>query len=168
LETRSDIDAQTSRDPSGSSQRVGSFYKILRPIQSFPQSLKSLRIIGFAFFLDGGVAESAYRGTQTFDRVVPHPERFRQSMFQISPSASKALWAAGGMTTFPLSERTKRSLCSTFQARNRLCFEASSSSSKSWIALGVIDIGASVHTNTYIVKNDPTDCDRWGFGFSTL
>ena len=32
---------------------------------------------------------------------------------------------------FPISERTIRSLCSTFQAHKRLCFDASSSSSKS-------------------------------------
>jgi hypothetical protein len=36
----------------------------------------------------------------------------------------------GGIVTFAVSERTKRSLWRTFQARNRLCFDASSSSSR--------------------------------------
>jgi hypothetical protein len=36
----------------------------------------------FAFFLDGGVPKSAYRSTQTFDRLIPDPEGFRQSVFQ--------------------------------------------------------------------------------------
>jgi hypothetical protein len=56
--------------------------QIFRPIQRFPQSLKSVRIIAFAFFLDGGVSEAAYRGAQTFDRFVADPERFPQGMFQ--------------------------------------------------------------------------------------
>ena len=41
-----------------------------------------MRVIAFAFFPDGSVPESAYRGTQTFDRLVPNPEGFRQSVFQ--------------------------------------------------------------------------------------
>ena len=32
--------------------------------------------------VDGGVPEAADRGTQTFDRLVPNPERFRQGVFQ--------------------------------------------------------------------------------------
>src|ERR1700730_13009124 len=60
---------------------------------------------------------------------------------KISPSASNVLCAGGGIATFPSSDRSNGSLCKTFQARNRLCFDASSSSSKSWIAFGVIDIG---------------------------
>jgi hypothetical protein len=53
-------------------------------IQRFPQSLKSVGIIAFELFLDGGVPEAAaaYRGAQTFDRFVANPERFCQSMFQ--------------------------------------------------------------------------------------
>ncbi len=39
-------------------------------------------IIAFAFFLDGGVSEAAYRGGQTFDSFVANPEGFRQGMFQ--------------------------------------------------------------------------------------
>jgi len=35
--------------------------------------------------------------------------------------------------------KTKRSRCKTFRARNWLCFDASNSSSKSWIAFGVTD-----------------------------
>jgi hypothetical protein len=42
--------------------------QVFRPIQRFPQSLKSVRIIAFAFFLDGGVSEAADRGAQVFDR----------------------------------------------------------------------------------------------------
>jgi len=53
----------------------------------------------------------------------------------------------------PVSERTKRSLWRTFQARNRLCFDASRSSSKSWIAFGVIDMGSSVQNNISIVNS---------------
>jgi hypothetical protein len=48
----------------------------------FPQRLKSVRIIASAFFLEGCVPKSADRGTQTFDRLVPNPEGFGQSMFQ--------------------------------------------------------------------------------------
>ena len=56
--------------------------QIIRPIQRFPQRLKSRADIAFAFFLDGSVAKAADRGTKTFDRLVPKPEGFRQSMVQ--------------------------------------------------------------------------------------
>jgi hypothetical protein len=56
--------------------------QILRPVQRLPQCLKSVRIVAFAFFFDGGVAKSAYRGAQTFDRLFPEVQGFRQSMFQ--------------------------------------------------------------------------------------
>src|ERR1700731_752902 len=56
--------------------------QILRPIQRFPKRLKSARIIAFAFFLDGGVSEAAYRRTKAFDRLIPEMQGFRQSMFQ--------------------------------------------------------------------------------------
>jgi hypothetical protein len=56
--------------------------QILRPVQRLPQCLKSVRIITFALFLDGGVPKATYRRTQTFDRLVPNPERFRESVFQ--------------------------------------------------------------------------------------
>jgi hypothetical protein len=74
--------------------------QIFRPIQRFPQSLKSVGIIAFAFFLDGGVSEAAYRGAQTFDRFVANPEGFRQGMFQ-----SFALGIEG-----PLSRRRNRNV----------------------------------------------------------
>src|ERR1700730_18821496 len=77
---------------------------------------------------------------------------FVKACSKASPSASKVFWTGGGIATFPVSERTKRSLCKTFQARNRLCFDDSSSSSKSWIAFGVIDMVPSVHTNIFTVK----------------
>jgi hypothetical protein len=48
---------------------------------TLPQSLKSVRIIAFAFY-DAGVTESPNRGTKTFDRFVPNAEGFGQSMFQ--------------------------------------------------------------------------------------
>jgi hypothetical protein len=47
-----------------------------------------------------------------------------------------------GSRRFQPHLRTERSFCKTFQARKRLCFDASNSSSKSWIALGVVDMGA--------------------------
>ena len=50
---------------------------------------------------------------------------FVKACSKASPSASKVFWAGGGIATFPVSERTKRSLCKTFQARNRLCFDDS-------------------------------------------
>jgi len=56
--------------------------QILRPIQRFPQCLKSVRIIAFAFFLDGGVSKAAFCGAETFDGIVPNPERFREGVFQ--------------------------------------------------------------------------------------
>src|SRR5580700_11017867 len=74
---------------------------------------------------------------------------FVRACSKASPSASKVFWAGGGIATFQPRNRTKRSLCKTFQARNRLCFDASNSSSRSWIAFGVIDIGGSVQNNTY-------------------
>jgi hypothetical protein len=46
---------------------------------------------------------------------------FVKACSKASPSASKVFWAGGGIATFPESERTKRSLCKTFQPRNRLC-----------------------------------------------
>ena len=36
----------------------------------------------FAFFFDGRVPKAANRGAQAFDRLVPKPEGFSQSMFQ--------------------------------------------------------------------------------------
>jgi hypothetical protein len=114
--------------------------QIFRPIQRFPQSLKSVRIIAFAFFLDGGVSEAAYRGAQTFDRLVTNPEGFRQGMLQGFALGIEGLLGRGRNCKVSGVGETKRSLCKTFQARNRLCFDDSNSSSKSWIAFGVIAI----------------------------
>jgi hypothetical protein len=38
-------------------------------------TLSCVRIIAFAFFLDGSGPKAANRGAQTFDRFVPNPER---------------------------------------------------------------------------------------------
>jgi hypothetical protein len=77
LPSRSGLCCRTSRI------RLGSILnQILGPIQRFPQCLKSVRIIAFAFFLDGGVPEAAHRRTQTLDRLVPEVQGFGQSMFQ--------------------------------------------------------------------------------------
>jgi hypothetical protein len=54
--------------------------------------------------------------------------------------------------TFPTLERTQRKRCKTFQARNWLCFDASNSSTRSWIAFGVIDMVGSVQRNTCSIK----------------
>jgi hypothetical protein len=56
--------------------------QILGSIQRFPKCLKGVRIIAFAFFLDGRVPEAAYRGAEAFDRLVSNPEGFRQRVFQ--------------------------------------------------------------------------------------
>jgi hypothetical protein len=56
--------------------------QILRSIQRFPQCLKSVRIVAFAFLLGGGVPKSADRRTQTFDCLIPEMQGFRQGMFQ--------------------------------------------------------------------------------------
>jgi hypothetical protein len=56
--------------------------QILRMIESFPQSLKGVGVIAFALLLDDGVLKSADWRTQTLDRLIPNPERFRQSVFQ--------------------------------------------------------------------------------------
>jgi hypothetical protein len=85
-------------------------------------------MIAFAFFLDGGVPKSAYRRTQTFDRLVPNSERFRESVFQYSPSASNVFWAGAGISVLPRSERRARIRWRALQARSRLCFDASNSS----------------------------------------
>jgi hypothetical protein len=45
-----------------------------------------------------------------------------------------------------------RGPCNRFQARNRLCFGDSNSSSKSWIAFGVVDMGECVRKNISEVK----------------
>jgi hypothetical protein len=97
-----------------------------------------VRIIGFALLLDGGVSKSADRRTQTLDRLISNPKGFRQSVFQDLALGIEGLLGRDGIAALPSSERTNRSRCRTFQARNRLCFDASKSSSKSWIALGVI------------------------------
>jgi hypothetical protein len=64
---------QREQVPSGV---VSILNQILRPIQRFPQSLKSVRIVAFAFFLYRSIAEAAYRGTQPFDGLVPNQEGF--------------------------------------------------------------------------------------------
>ena len=46
------------------------------------EAFSSVRIIAFALFLDGDVPKAADRGAQTFDRLVPEVQGFRQSMFQ--------------------------------------------------------------------------------------
>jgi hypothetical protein len=56
--------------------------QIFRPIESLPKRLKSVRIIAFAFFLEGSVPKWAYGGTKVFDRLVPNPEGCGQSIFQ--------------------------------------------------------------------------------------
>ena len=53
--------------------------QILRPTYSFPQRLKSVRIISFAFLLDGSMSKEA------------------------SPSASNVFRAGGGIATLPAS-----------------------------------------------------------------
>src|ERR1700675_120441 len=72
---------------------------------------------------------------------------FVKACSKTSPSASKVFLAGGGIEMIPVSERTDRSRWSTFQARNRLCFDASSSSSRSWMAVGVSDIPQYVQMN---------------------
>src|ERR1700722_3075739 len=51
-------------------------------IYSLADRLKSVRIISFAFILDGSISKAAHRGTQTFDCIVPETEGFPQSVFQ--------------------------------------------------------------------------------------
>ena len=72
----------------------------LPPDPTLPQSLKSVRIIAFAFILNGSVTEPAYRGGETFDRLVSNLEGFRQRVFQASPSASKVFSPVGGIPSF--------------------------------------------------------------------
>jgi hypothetical protein len=59
--------------------------------------------------------------------AVPSTLRIRRDLVRAcsktSPSASNVFWAGGGIAMFRASERTERSLCKTFQARNRLCFD---------------------------------------------
>ena len=56
---------------------LGTFFHSKKPSAGMRQ-----RRFAFAFFLDGGVSEAAYRGAQTFDRFVANPEGFCQCMFQ--------------------------------------------------------------------------------------
>src|SRR6478609_3465905 len=65
-------------------------------------------IVAFAFFLDGGVSEAAYRGAQTFDRFVADPEEFRQGMFEDF---------ALGITCASLAIRASRQPVTTRRAR---------------------------------------------------
>jgi hypothetical protein len=71
--------------------------------------------MGFAFWFDGRVAKPTDRGTKTLGRLVPAPERFRQSMFKNFALGIESLWAGGGIATFPISERTNRSLHGHFK-----------------------------------------------------
>ena len=71
-----------------------------------------------------------------------------------SLSASNVFWAGGGIATFPLSERTVRILCRTFQARNRLCFERFQLVEQVLDRLWSDRHRESVHTNTSFVKTD--------------
>jgi hypothetical protein len=100
--------------------------QIFGPIQRFPQSLKSVRIIAFTFFFDGGVSEAAHGGAQTFDRFVANPEGFRQGMFQGfalriegPPPAQKTFDAEGEALehalrkSFRLRNDAIKSLCSS-------------------------------------------------------
>jgi hypothetical protein len=87
-----------------------------------------------------------------FDSIVPNPERFREGMFQDFPFRIKCLLSRGGIAVLPRSESSTRIRWRTFQARSRLCFDDSNSSSRSWIAFGVTDTAVSVHTNTLPVK----------------
>src|SRR5271165_897199 len=72
-------------------------------------------------------------------------KHFVRACSKISPSALNVFCFGAGMATFPSADRTTRNLCNTLQARSRLCLDASNSSSKSWIAFGVIDIGSCEH-----------------------
>src|ERR1700692_3273108 len=56
--------------------------QILRSLTRFPQRLKRVRIIALTFLPDGRVPKAPYRGAKTFDRLIPNPEGFRQSVFQ--------------------------------------------------------------------------------------
>ena len=87
----------------------------------------------------------------TLYRLVPNPEKFGQSMFQASPSASKVFWAGGGIVTFPGSERTDRIRCKHFE-------HAIGSALTLPIRPGVLDRlwsdrdALCVHLNTHFVK----------------
>jgi hypothetical protein len=51
--------------------------------------------------LNVSVTESAYRGAQALDGLVPHPERLRQSMCQGLALGIKGLLGGGGIATLP-------------------------------------------------------------------
>jgi hypothetical protein len=110
-------------------------------MQSFQHCLESLRIIAFALLFQCRISRK--RRTDEH-RLLMASFRIRRDFVRayskISPSASNVFCAGGGIAVLPRSERRARIRWRTFNARIRLCFEASSSSSRSWIALGVIDI----------------------------
>jgi hypothetical protein len=59
-------------------------------------------VVAFAFCLDGRVTESAYRGAQDLDRLVPNPEGSCQSMFQNFALGIKSLlgrWRDGNASS---------------------------------------------------------------------
>jgi len=53
-----------------------------RTTQSFQHCLESFRIIAFAILFQGRASKPSHCEAETFDGIVPNPERFRQSMFQ--------------------------------------------------------------------------------------
>jgi hypothetical protein len=84
----------------------------------------------------------SHRGAKTFDGIAPNPERFREGMFQDFSLCIECLLGRWWNRNVSVLRKNRAEFCKTFQARNRLCFDASNSSSKSWIAFGVIDMRA--------------------------
>jgi hypothetical protein len=62
-----------------------------------------VRIVAFAFFLDGSIAKAADRGAQTFNRLVPNSKRSRHSVHQGFALGIKGLLGRCRITTFPAS-----------------------------------------------------------------
>jgi hypothetical protein len=82
-------------------------------------------------FVDGSTNDGNDRGMQrpptsrwTFMTSFRIRRDFVEACSKRFPPGSSVLWAGGGIARLPASERTKRSFCNTFQARNRLCFFA--------------------------------------------
>jgi hypothetical protein len=80
------------------------------------------------------------RGGQTFDRFVANPESFRDGMFQGFALSIEGLLGRRWSRNVSGVEENQTESLQDIQARNRLWFDDSSSSSKSWIAFGVIAI----------------------------
>jgi hypothetical protein len=102
-----------------------------------------VRIIAFALLLDRCIPKSANRRTQTFDRLIPNPERFRQSVFRSFALGIEGLLGRRNLAMFPASERINRKTLQNILARTGFALTLSAHREDLGLLL-VIDMDGSV------------------------